>query len=123
MKFCDKLKLLREERNMSLAEFANLLGTSKQVLSRYERGENTPKITTVAHYAKVLNVSITYLTNDNVTDRTGITFADKKTTPSDNLKLTEGEELLLNLFRQIPEDQQKVFLEMGRVYANSLKKD
>lgn len=123
MKFCDKLKLLREERNMSLAEFANLLGTSKQVLSRYERGENTPKITTVAHYAKVLNVSITYLTNDNVTDRAGATFADKKTTPSDNLKLTEGEELLLNLFRQIPEDQQKVFLEMGRVYANSLKKD
>ena len=37
--------------------------------------------------------------------------------------LTEGEQMLLNLFRQIPEDQQRVFLEMGRVYANSLKKD
>lgn len=123
MKFCDKLKLLREERNMSLAEFANLLGTSKQVLSRYERGENTPKITTVSHYASVLNVSLAYLMNENVTDRQGTTPTNKKTTPPDNLKLTEGEELLLNLFRQIPEDQQKVFLEMGRVYANSLKKD
>lgn len=39
------------------------------------------------------------------------------------LKLTEGEKMLLELFRQIPKDQQKVFLEMGRVYANSLKKD
>ena len=31
--------------------------------------------------------------------------------------------VILALFRQIPEDQQQVFLEMGRVYANSLKKD
>ena len=37
--------------------------------------------------------------------------------------LTEGEELMLELFRQIPKEQQTVFLEMGRVYANSLKKD
>lgn len=121
MKFCEKLKLLREERDMSLSEFANLLGTSKQVISRYERGENTPKITTVAHYAKVLNVTLAYLMNDNVTDRTATTQPHKKS--PEELKLTEGEELLLNLFRQIPEDQQKVFLEMGRVYANSLKKD
>ena len=123
MKFCDKLKLLREERDMSLSEFAKLLGTSKQVLSRYERGENTPKITTVAHYAKVLNVSLAYLMNENVTDRRPATPFDSKATAPDKLQLTEGEQLLLNLFRQIPEEQQQVFLEMGRVYANSLKKD
>ena len=39
------------------------------------------------------------------------------------LKLREGDIIMLSLFRQIPEDQQQVFLEMGRVYANSLKKD
>lgn len=122
MKFCQKLKLLREERNMNITEFATLLGTSKQVISRYERGENTPKITTVANYAKVLNVSLAYLMNDNVTDKTDITPDDKTKSPEE-LKLSEGEKLLLDLFRQIPEDQQKVFLEMGRVYANSLKKD
>lgn len=122
MKFCDKLKLLREERKMNITEFATLLGTSKQVISRYERGENTPKITTVAHYAKILNVSLEYLMNDNVTDKNGNNNVGTKNTPAE-LKLTEGEKLLLDLFRQIPEDQQKVFLEMGRVYANSLKKD
>ena len=37
--------------------------------------------------------------------------------------LTEGETMLLELFRQIPKEQQKVFLDMGRVYADSLKKD
>ena len=122
MKFCDKLKLLREERKMNLTEFATLLGTSKQVISRYERGENTPKITTVAHYANILNVSLEYLMNDNVTNRNGNNNVITKSSPEE-LKLSEGEKLLLDLFRQIPEDQQKVFLEMGRVYANSLKKD
>lgn len=101
-----------------MTEFANLLGTSKQVIARYERGENTPKITTVAHYAEVLGVSLQYLINEDCTDRTG----NKTTTPEEQ-KLTEGEKLLLNLFRQIPEAQQQVFLEMGRVYANSLKKE
>ena len=122
MKFCDKLKLLREEKEMTLAEFADLLGTSKQVISRYERGENTPKITTVAHYAKVLNVSLAFLMNDNEMDRTATISAHKKST-HDEQTLTEGEKMLLDLFRQIPEAQQQVFLEMGRVYANSLKKD
>lgn len=107
-----------------MTEFAKLLGTSKQVISRYERGDNTPKITTVAHYAKVLNVSLEYLMNDNVSDKNRLNlqlFAEK---PSpDPIKLTEGEQLLLDLFRQIPEDKQKVFLEMGRLYAESLKKD
>lgn len=39
------------------------------------------------------------------------------------LQLSEGDKVVLALFRQIPEDQQQVFLEMGRVYANSLRKD
>ena len=103
MKFCDKLKLLREERNMSMTEFATLLGTSKQVISRYEKGENTPKITTVSHYAKVLNVSLEYLTDDNVTDKNG---NNKKTPPA---TLTEGEENLLIFYRSLSDDAQKVF--------------
>lgn len=112
MKFCEKLKLLREERNMNITEFATLLGTSKQVISRYERGENTPKITTVAHYAKILNVSLEYLMNDNVTDKNGKASNDKTTPP---IEITEGEKALLNLFRQVPEDKQQVVLEMIRL--------
>jgi transcriptional regulator with XRE-family HTH domain len=103
---------------MSLSEFANLLGTSKQVLSRYERGENTPKITTVAHYAKVLNVSIAFLTNDNVTDRMSATPSEDKTNSPDAIKITEGEKALLELFRMLPDEAQKMYLEVLR---NSLK--
>jgi transcriptional regulator with XRE-family HTH domain len=121
MKFCEKLKLLREERNMNITEFATLLGTSKQVISRYERGENTPKITTVSHYANILNVSLEYLMNDDVNDKKGNNNGAKKS--PDEIILTEGEKLMLALFRQIPADQQERFLAMGRLYADSLKKD
>ena len=38
-------------------------------------------------------------------------------------KLTEGEEKMLEIFRLIPEEQQRAFLEMGRVFASNLKKD
>ena len=123
MKFNEKLTVLRKEKGMNMTEFADLLGTSKQVIARYEKGENTPKITTVAHYAEVLGVSLQYLINENCTDRSGTTQTNSKTNTPDEITLTEGEKLLLNIFRQIPEAQQQVFLEMGRVYANSLKKD
>ena len=43
--------------------------------------------------------------------------------PSEEMKLTEEEKELLKIFRLIPEDMQKLYLEMGRAYANSLKKD
>lgn len=118
MKFSEKLKLLREEKDMTLAEFAKLLGTSKQVISRYERGENTPKITTVAHYAEVLNVSLAYLMNDDVTNRTEATPADKKTAPEE-LTLSEGEKMLLDLFRQVPEKEQQLVLQMISVALNN----
>ena len=50
---------------MSQEEFAKLLGTSKQVLSRYEIGQRIPKITQVQEYAKRLNVSADYLMGDS----------------------------------------------------------
>ena len=60
--FSKRLKQIRESRNMSQDEFANLLGTSKQVISRYETAQRTPKITTVYEYAEKLGVSLEQLT-------------------------------------------------------------
>lgn len=114
MKFNEKLTVLRKERGMNMTEFANLLGTSKQVIARYEKGENTPKITTVAHYAEVLGVSLQYLINEDCTDRHG-TSKDKTNPPA---TLTEGEQTLLHLFRMLPAEAQKMYLEVLR---NSLK--
>jgi len=52
------MKTIREKRGMTLEEMASYLGTTKQALSRYERGERTPKITVAAKYAKMLNIDL-----------------------------------------------------------------
>jgi repressor LexA len=54
--------------------------------------------------------------------RNTIKNSKKPHAPAEPL-FTEDEAALIKLFRQIPEDQRKIYLEMGRVYANSLKKD
>ncbi len=64
--FGDRLRAIRKEKGMSQDEFATLLGTSKQVLSRYEIGLRIPKITQVQQYAKHLNVSADYLMGDSM---------------------------------------------------------
>ena len=56
--FGENMKTIREKRGMTLEEMAAYLGTTKQALSRYERGERTPKITLAAKYAKLLNIEL-----------------------------------------------------------------
>lgn len=56
--FGKKLKEIRLARDMSQEDMAKLLGTTKQVISHYETGQRSPKITTALEYAAVLNVGI-----------------------------------------------------------------
>ena len=108
-----RIRTARERKNMTLDEVARLCNTTKQTIFKYEN-----EIVTNIPYDKIvllsnaLEVSPSYLFG----------WDEQKSSPTEP-ELSEGEQLLLNLFRQIPEDQQRVFLEMGRVYANSLKKD
>lgn len=46
---------------MTLQQLADQLGTSTQVLSRYERGEHQADYNTLAKIARFFNVSIDYL--------------------------------------------------------------
>lgn len=50
------LREIRQTRHMTQEEMGRLFGTSKQVISRYENGQNSPKIATVKEYAKKLGV-------------------------------------------------------------------
>lgn len=63
--FGDNLKAFRESNGLSQEELAKILGTSKQVISRYETNQRSPKIDTVAEYARRLNISISDLTGYN----------------------------------------------------------
>lgn len=62
--FGDRLREIRHEAGMSQEEFASKLGTSKQVLSRYETNQRAPKITLAAEYAEKLGVTLDYMLGD-----------------------------------------------------------
>lgn len=62
--FGERLRELRKEKGLSQDEFAKMLGTSKQILSRYELGQRSPKIEQVSKYAEKLKVSVDYLLGD-----------------------------------------------------------
>lgn len=59
--FSENLRRIRFERHMTQEEFAQLLGTTKQNISRYEAGIVSPKITTAQAIADKLGVSLSEL--------------------------------------------------------------
>lgn len=61
-KFSENLRRIRKERGYTMDALAEMLGTTKQVLSRYESGERVPKITVAKNIADVLHVSLAELT-------------------------------------------------------------
>lgn len=65
--FSDSLRKIRKQKDLTQEEFAALLGTSKQVVSRYENGQRSPKVSVVAEYAEKLGVPISVLTGETIT--------------------------------------------------------
>lgn len=63
--FGERLREIRKEMGLTQDEFAKLLGSSKQILSRYELEQRSPKIDQVRKYAEKLKVSVDYLLGDN----------------------------------------------------------
>jgi transcriptional regulator with XRE-family HTH domain len=97
-----KIRELRESRNMTLDEVAKLCGTTRQAIYKYEN-----EIVTNIPYDKIILLARAL----NATPSQLFEWEEgKKRSPHD--PLTEGEELMLQLFRQIPEDQQPVVLAM-----------
>ena len=111
MNIGEKIKSLRLKKQLTQDDVAQITGTTKQAIYKYETGivTNIP-LDKIEKMADLFGVAPSYL------------MGWEENTP-DEPQLTEGERFMLEIFRQIPEAQQQVFLEMGRVYANSLKKD
>ena len=65
MEFGRMLKQLRKERSLSQDELAALLGTTKQVISRYENGQRMPRLSVVADYARKLGVPLSLLSGED----------------------------------------------------------
>ncbi len=61
MKWCKRLRDLREDHDMNQEELANKLGISKRTLLRYESGVSEPTISILISLSLLFNVSIDYL--------------------------------------------------------------
>lgn len=57
----DNMMLLRKKKGLSQADLGKLIGTSGDVIGRYERGDIKPSIEVVTNIAEALGVSIDYL--------------------------------------------------------------
>jgi transcriptional regulator with XRE-family HTH domain len=63
--FSDRLRLLREARQLTQIRLATLLTVDPRVYNRWEKGTSTPQLETVIHIADILQVSLDELTGRN----------------------------------------------------------
>lgn len=61
MDFGDNMMLLRKKKKLSQSALGKMIGTSGDVIGRYERGDITPSIEVVSKIADALEVSVDYL--------------------------------------------------------------
>lgn len=61
MNFGDNIMLVRKKKKLSQAALGKLIGTSGDVIGRYERGDIKPSVDVVAKIADALETSVDYL--------------------------------------------------------------
>lgn len=66
MGFAENLKSIRKERHISQEELAQIVGVSRQAVSKWEQGDGYPETEKLLLLAKQLNVSLDYLMLDEI---------------------------------------------------------
>ncbi|MGL4738939.1 MAG: helix-turn-helix domain-containing protein [Cellulosilyticaceae bacterium] len=61
MGFAENLKLIRNEKNISQENLAEIMGVSRQAVSKWEQGSGYPEMEKLLLLAKELNISLDYL--------------------------------------------------------------
>lgn len=108
-------------RNMRQADLCEKAGISKSTLSEYLSGRYLPKQDKTFLIAQALNVDPVWLMGYDVPMESKAQ-PDIKKVPHTEDELSEGEKLVLQLFRQIPEDKQTEALDLLRVALRMQKK-
>jgi transcriptional regulator with XRE-family HTH domain len=105
----DNISIRRKELGLTQEELAKRMGyKSKSTINKIELGINDIPQGKIVKFAKVLFTTPAYLMG----------WDEEDNSPAE-LELTEGEEMLLNLFRKIPEDKQQLVLQMIRAALGS----
>lgn len=100
-------------RGMRQYELCEKTKIPKSAISQYVSGAFEPKQDRVFLIAQALNVDPVWLMGYDVPMEKKEGQQEKKDSPAEP-QLTEGEKLMLELFRRIPEDRQSAALELLR---------
>lgn len=108
-----RIKALRKENNLTLEQVADIVGVGKSTVRKWETGMiANMKRDKIAALANALGTTPAYLMGWE---------EEEKTSPNEPT-LTEGEKMVLELFRKIPEDRQAEALDLLRVALRMQKK-
>lgn len=102
--FARNLSRYLQKSGRSQREMADIVGVSSSTFNEWMRAKKYPRIDKIEFMANFFGINKSDLIEDD---------EDKKNTPSE-IELTEGERALLDLFNRVPEDQQKLVLQMIR---------
>ena len=111
-----RIKKALKIKGMRQAELCKLANIPKSSLSQYLNGDFEPKQDRIYLIAQALNVSEAWLMGFDVP----MERQAKKTSPSE-ANLSEGEKMLLELFRRVPEEQQALVLNLIRAALGNPK--
>ena len=97
---------LRRALGWTQEELAQRMGyKSKSTINKIEMGINDIPQSKIVKFAEVLGTTPAQIMG----------WDEEENSPPEEPKLTEGELLLLDLFRRVPEDKQELVLQMIRV--------
>ncbi len=102
MNFSDKLRGLIEERNLTQKQVAIDLNIAPSTMGGYVQGSSQPDFETLKIIANYFDVSTDYLLNVSSRNSNG-----------------SIEEELLRVFRSMKLEQQRVFIEQGKVFVRA----
>ena len=114
--FGDKLKAIRKDKHWSLDKMAEFLGTNKQTLSRYERGERTPKISDVDSFAAKLGIPLEEFSERKGTMR--IASTDARPFHPDVIAMLEADIREEETKSQIRERQHQNVLKLQKIFES-----
>ena len=100
-------------RGMKQVDLARLTGIDSGTINNYLSGKYEPKQDRLEKIAEALHVDPVWLMGYDVP-------MEREKKAPEKTQLNEGEEMLLELFRQVPEERQQLVLDMIRT---ALKRD
>ena len=107
----ENILMMRKRLGWTQEELAIRMGyKSKSTINKIEMGINDIPQSKIVQFAAVLGTTPAHLMGWNEDD--------ERDSPSE-YNLTEGEQMLLDLFRRVPEDKQELVLQMIRVALGS----